>query len=211
MDSLASSDGQKSMSFLTEINRIYWGVIWTRRGGRLAGNGGVEKAERADLHCVNTSYGYALDWNHCVCFTAFVTLSLSVSSLASFAGLQRGDIVFFIWQDKASSIILPWKPHLSNPPLPLPVAALSNDAQIDTLPPPLSLSLRASLCSPPFPQMPPSLREYQINERDLSFLVIHQALCFPHACPKCIQECPATRRPVDQWCNIHISNFPVEA
>lgn len=208
MDSLASSDGQKSMSFLTEINRIYWGVIWTRCRGRLAGNGGVEKTERADLNCVNTYYGHALDWNHCICFTAFVTLSLSVSSLASFAGLQRGDIVFFIWQDKASSIILPWKPHFSNPPLPLPVAVLSNDAQIDTLaPPPLPspfLSLRVSLCSRLFPQMPPSLREYQINERDLSFLVIHQTLCFLHACPKYIQECPATPSPIDQWCNIHL-------
>lgn len=66
-----------------------------------------------------------------------------------------------------------------------------------------------SPCSRLFPQMPPSLWEYQINEIDLSFLVIHQLLCLFHACPKYIQECPATLIPVDQLCNIHFlrSNF----
>lgn len=86
-----------------------------------------------DFNRVDTDYGYTVDWNR---FTAFFTLTVSMSTPAFFAGLQRDDTVSFIWQDEASSIILPWKPRLANPPLPVPVAALPNDAQIDTAAPP---------------------------------------------------------------------------
>lgn len=210
MDSLASLDGQKSMSFLTEINRIYWCVIWTHCSGRLLGNCAVQKTltEISTASILTT-----------VTLWIEIVLLLSLRWLcwcpcAFFAGLQWDDTVSFIWQDEASSIILPWKPRLANPPFPVPVAALPNDAQIDTTAPPLfpplfSLSIYVKEPSVQFPwscffpQMPPSLWEYQINEIDLSFLVIHQLLCLFHACPKCIQECPATLIPVDQWCNIH--------
>lgn len=135
MDSQAVSDGQKSMSFLTEINRIYWCVIWTRCGGSLAGNCAVGKTLTGiSTVSILTTVTFWIEISECVLLLVCVGACI----------LCRPPIkqyCLFMWKDGASSIILPWKPHLGNPPLPLPVAALSNDAQIDTLAPPPFLPL----------------------------------------------------------------------
>lgn len=83
-------------------------------------------------------------------------------------------------------IILLWKTHLGNPPLPRTITTLSNDAQIDTVgPPPFLLSTHLCerslhtilLLHVPL-DMPPSLGELGINEIDLSFPLMHPPLFF---------------------------------
>lgn len=148
----------------------------------LLGNCAVEKKQREGISTPSVRATVTC-WIEIIAFVLLLSLLL-VCPCPRLHFLQASNKVilsFFIWQDKASSIILPWKPHFSNPPLPLPVAAPSNDAQIDTLAPPPFLPLFSECPSIPclFPQMPPSLREYQINEIDLSFLVIHQPLFVP--------------------------------
>lgn len=219
MDSLASLDGQKSMSFLTEINRIYWCVIWTRCHGRLLGNCAVQKT----LPEIST-----------VSIVTTVTLWIEIVLLFSLRCLCRCPCVHVLQASNEMILSLLYdkmrhhrsfcrESHVLL--IPLFLSLLLHCLMMHRLtlwPLPSSLPFSHSIyvkepsvrspCSRLFPQMPPSLWEYQINEIDLSFLVIHQLLCLFHACPKCIQECASTLIPVDQWCNIHFlhSNFPLE-
>lgn len=207
MDSLASLDGQKSMSFLTEINRIYWCVIWTRCSGRLLGNCAVQKT----LTEIST-----------VSILTMVTLWIKIVLLLSLHWLCQCPCVHFLPASSEMIVSLLCdktrhrrsfccESHVLLIPHFLSLllhSLMMHRLTLQLLPSPLPfcISIYAkepsvqSPCSRLFPQMPPSLWEYQINEIDLSFLVIYQLLCLFHACPACIQECPAT---VDQWCNIH--------
>lgn len=102
---------------------------------------------------------------------------------------ERGRGHLLYGKTNTSLIILLQKPHPGNPSLLLRIAALSNDAQIDTAahPPFLSSSLPICVEDPSIPHcfymvlldVPPSLGESGINEIDLSFLVIHPPLFSP--------------------------------
>lgn len=163
-----------------------------------------------DFNRVNTDYGYTLDWNR---FTAFVTLTV-LMSVCAFLQASNEMILSLLCDKMRHRRSFCHESHVLLIPLFLSLllhCLMMHRLTLQPLPSPLpfSLSIYAkepsvqSPCSRLFPQMPPSLWEYQINEIDLSFLVIYQLLCRFHACPKCFQECPATLIPVDQWCNIH--------